>query len=1287
MPSFFLSYSRRDQKAVEHLRDLLRTWGYESLFLDVDPDEGLEVGVDWEAELYRKLRLSDAVIFVGTSAAAASRWCFAELTLARSAQKPIFPLKFDEGVRLPLLDRQQWLRIDGDQAAFDHLRRVLTQRFPPSDAFAWDSRRSPYPGLTAFQAEDAAMFFGREVEVEVLLARLDGLLGRGRCVAVIGASGSGKSSLVRAGVLPRLARLPERWIALPTFTPGDRPLAALARSLAAGLNAAGTHADRLAIQQRIERDPGELIELVRDVAAARGGERSVLLVIDQAEELVVQASEDERERFLHVVRAGLRVDARFWVLATLRSEFLSASLRDTRLGQLIDESVLVSPLDRSRLPEVIAGPARKAGLDLEPGLLERMVEDTPGGDALPLLAYTLRELYDRRAPDRQVLCVADYDALGGVHGALRARADGVLERLADAGQGELVIPTLLRLTTVDAEGEPVRRPVALDALSPSERAVLDPFADARLLTTARRGGSATIEVAHEALLRAWPPLQNAIAASRERLRIEAELERDAQAWTAHARGGSYLLRGERLARARLLLSTPGAGGPEALEPGGREFYLASEALEQRERRTRRARRRRAIVGIAAAVLLLGLITARSVRESRRAADQRDTAQSLLLGTNALRQLPDSPDRALTLAARAFARKATPLAEGALRAAVQASVRQVILHRNGEAVENVAIASDGRHLAIGGFDDARIVDLRRPSGPSIAIDDTTEIFAFAPDAIHLAGVTSDGTIRVWDRRRPAAVTSTLRGSFRSAEAVFAPDGAELAVAAGSRVRIWRWQVGGSVTVVLRDRRLAPRELTGIAYSPDGTRLAVASHRGIIRVWDMRRPGRSPLRLRDHDPSTLTFAPDGRHLLAGSLDGRVRIFDIRRRAPGTVLFQAESGPAAIAFDPDGRHLLCAVDHAVGVWSWPSPDVPTVILRGHTRSVTALAVAPDGRAISGSDDGTVRIWTWRDAAEPSAPLGAGWVSSLAFRSDGARLAGGYENGRVAVWDWRRPSRPAVIARHKGDVIKLGFPRHAGRGAAIQDGNIRVSDARSGVHAALSRPIDPPLIAFSPDGRFVAGVDANDLSSSLRSGVRIWRLDESNHPPVAIPGPTPTAMALDAENLATADVDGTVRVWDWRRPTARPAVLHRPTEAPNLFGAEVDLLAFSPDGHLLAFTSEVDPTVGIWDWRRKGSALTIVRGLSDTARFVSLSADGQHVATVDDRGVARIWDWRALAAPAIDVPVDRGGELAFAPDGRHLAVSTGTGVRLWRCDGCGPITAVAALARARAPHEVRLR
>jgi Novel STAND NTPase 1 len=196
----------------------------------------------------------------------------------------------------------------------------------------------------------------------------------------------------------------------------------------------------------------------------------------------------------------------------------------------------------------------------------------------------LRELYDRDA-----LTLAGYDALGGVAGALALRADSVLDRLTRDGHAEAVIPALLRLASVDAQDEPVRRPVARDAVPLAEQPVLDAFAEARLLTIKRaERGETTIEVAHEALLRAWPPLRDAIAASSERLRIEAELARDAEEWS-EVRDRSYLLHGERLARARLLVNSPGSGGVETLGAGAREFYLASEALERRERRGRRIR--------------------------------------------------------------------------------------------------------------------------------------------------------------------------------------------------------------------------------------------------------------------------------------------------------------------------------------------------------------------------------------------------------------------------------------------------------------------------------------------------------------------------------------------------------------------------------------------------------------------------------------------------------------------------------------------------------------------------
>jgi TIR domain/AAA ATPase domain len=247
--AFFISHSICDREAVERLHDRLRAWGYESLFLHFDPEDGVAVGQEWERELYRQLRVADAVLYVGSQASAASRWCFAELALARSANKPIFPLAIEQGARMPLLEDRQWLDVTDGEAAFERLRRALRERFDPHAVFSWDLRRAPYPGLTAFEAEDAAIFFGRDDAVEELMGHLDATLGRGRCVAVIGASGSGKTSLVRAGLLPRLERLSERWVVIPPMTPGDQPVGALTRALAAALSASGRPTDGRELEQ------------------------------------------------------------------------------------------------------------------------------------------------------------------------------------------------------------------------------------------------------------------------------------------------------------------------------------------------------------------------------------------------------------------------------------------------------------------------------------------------------------------------------------------------------------------------------------------------------------------------------------------------------------------------------------------------------------------------------------------------------------------------------------------------------------------------------------------------------------------------------------------------------------------------------------------------------------------------------------------------------------------------------------------------------------------------------
>ena len=397
MASFFISHSSRDGGASERIRDRLKSEGYESVFLDFDPQDGIPAGRDWERELYAQLRRSDAVIFVGSAASLESKWCFAELALARATGKPVFPIALEPAVRHPLLaDTQsiEWIELDGEgEVAFERLWSGLQRHgFDPRDAFAWDPNRSPFPGLSALEAEDAAVFFGRGAEIEELLSRLQPILASSRrFVALIGASGSGKSSLVRAGLVPRLERMGGRWAVVPPLKPGHRPLSLLARRLASALG----RNDWQQIRDRIARDPAEFAGLVDDLLEYTGATTAAaLLVVDQAEELVT-ADAEEQARFLEALGAALEESSPLWVLATLRSEYVTAILEEPAIADVIGPAVVLGLLDRSRIPEVIEGPAHRAGLELEPGLVGLMVEETRGGDALPLLAYTLRQLYDR----------------------------------------------------------------------------------------------------------------------------------------------------------------------------------------------------------------------------------------------------------------------------------------------------------------------------------------------------------------------------------------------------------------------------------------------------------------------------------------------------------------------------------------------------------------------------------------------------------------------------------------------------------------------------------------------------------------------------------------------------------------------------------------------------------------------------------------------------------------------------------------------------------------------------
>jgi hypothetical protein len=654
MASVFVSHSSRDEAVTERVVQRLRDAGFAALFVDFDPQQGVAAGRNWERELYTQLRRADAVVFLASEVSVESRWCFAELSLARSLGRPVLPLRLQPGVELSLLADVHWVDLGDDDSGVDRvLAGLRAAGMDPADSFTWDPHRSPYPGLVPFAPEDAAVFFGRQSETHQLVELLTPTLqhGPGRMVAVVGPSGSGKSSLLHAGLLPRLARMPDRWLVVPPLRPGRQPTAALADSLARAFAARGQGRPAEEVAATLSRGSAGLVELASQVAglASNGGGRpGVLVVVDQAEELLTRTGAREQQAFLELLAGALHEDSPVWAVATVRSEFLSTAPDRAGLAETVDNPLIIEPLSRNRLAEVIARPAQRAGLDLEPGLVERMVEDTAGGDALPLLGYTLHELYQRTGPERRITA-ADYDAVGGVVGALQHRADRLTDDLRRSGLGQLVLPTLTRLASVTGEEQPTRRRVRHSAFSPEERVVVDAFVNASLLVSGHDpvdpGAEAVVEVAHEALLRQWPPLRDAIEADRNLLRLRSELERLAADWAHGRRDDAYLLRGGRLAA----IDDYASQHPGELGLLEREFLEASRGLATRElEATRRSNRRLRVLAGGLAVLLVAALAAGVLAAiaNERAQDQTQLALSRQLASQAEQLVHTQPDMAI-----------------------------------------------------------------------------------------------------------------------------------------------------------------------------------------------------------------------------------------------------------------------------------------------------------------------------------------------------------------------------------------------------------------------------------------------------------------------------------------------------------------------------------------------------------------------------------------------------------------------------------------------------------------
>ncbi|MCI0712254.1 MAG: protein kinase, partial [Chloroflexi bacterium] len=883
---------------------------------------------------------------------------------------------------------------------------------------------NPYKGLDAFTLADERDFFGRDAIRDKLLARMQDDGPYSRFLAIVGPSGSGKSSLVKAGIMPAIyrQRLPglTNWY-MVDFIPGNRPL----DKLEVALQKVASDESSV-IPDHLRRDEFGLVRVADLIMPDDEGD--LLIIIDQFEEVfTLLEDEEDRQHFLNLIyHAVTEPRSRIRILVTLRADFYDRPLQYPGIGDLMrDRMETILPLSAEELEQAIVKPAEKVHVRYEEGLVTRIISDInyqPG--ALPLLQFALTQLFDER--DNRTITNETYQRVGGAIGALAKRADDLFLSLTEEGQAALH-QTFLRLVTLgEGTGDTRRRVSRQELLSITFDAdlmddVIDVFATDRLLsldhdTTTKMP---TVEVAHEALLREWERLRAWLNESREEIKLQRRLGEAAESWAQNHREASYLLRGARLGRYESWAKETSL----ALTPLETEFLAASlaernrqETAEQKRQAYERQLEKRSIrvlrtlVGVLLVASFFGiLLTLALFYQGRVAASERDTAQLERNRAEEQSQIAEAErdtaqqerNRAEEQRKLAFARE---LAAASISNIDIDPERSVLLALHSLEQTYTVEAENALHRAVPELHIIRTLE----GCPSIVFD-----VDYSPDGTLIAGACWDGTVRIWDASTGQQLPPLTGHTDKVHCVAFSPDGKWLVSGSyDATAKVWDASTGKLIHTLVGHQPLREgweQGVLSVAFSPDGRLIATGGSDHTARIWDVNT-GDQIMVFSDHtaDIEAVVFSPDGQHLATGDRGGSsIRVWNITSE---DLLLKHQVGSLdrnnhtyVVAFHPDGTRLaggtgtgdLRVIDSSSGEL--------VLDLRNTSGGLWRAKYSPDGQWLAtGGWDGRARIWDARNgkqllvlASHTSAVL------SLDFSPDGTRLVTSSGDHTIKLWD----------------------------------------------------------------------------------------------------------------------------------------------------------------------------------------------------------------------------------------------------------------------------------------------
>lgn len=1280
MPRIFLSHSSEDNREAIALKQ----WLVEQdpaldadIFLDIDPRNGMVGGERWKQTLSRKLSSCEALLCLVSNSWESRPECVHEYRGAEDSGKRVFCARLDDDAGAHSVSAWQWRDVfvrDGEPTAAvdigddapavvfsaDGLDRLLRDVQSPdlgAGSFPWpppnEPDREPYRGWLPFESFDAGVFFGRDTETVRALKTLSEIAesGTGKLFVVLGASGTGKSSFLRAGILPRLIQKRGHFAVLGTIRPGRGEAMTgdlgLASAIFSGRMRVGLTEPSLGeIKNHLIQDPAKVRELLaetllesRDVTA--GHDPALVLPLDQAEELFSAEAGNEGPALLAILRELMSSRAggpplRLIILATIRTDRYAVMQTAPQLAGVDIAFDELRPMPLGRFKEVIEGPAKRSTesgrpLALEPALVNQLFADvanmTAGGDSLPLLSLTLHRMYrDYHSSGR--LTLAQFTEMGGMASVVHNEIDRLLSQDPATRRKEL---ELLKnafvpwLATVSENNQPLRRIALWTDIPEASREVVSRFVDARLLVRDRRalGTDAAehqdvIEVALESLLRQWPDLAQWLAEQQTDLKATDDLIREANRWESHGRDTAYLYEGTLLTKAEALCAS--STFSRKLE-SARDFVGASRRREsERGEETRR----------------------HAEAELQAAQDRLEAAREQQQITERHTAVLRRRDRIL----RAVLALTVIVALAAAAGFVWARHTQGVAERSARDATAQKLVAEAQ---------ARLTDARQGDD----VQALNELLA----ANKLADVPND---------RPLLNALVDRYSMRKVLVVnepviavaSAPQGHRLAMAEPGGIRVWDtrpagWQDAiGDKAQVLRG---GDAKLTGMAIGPDGQIIAAGTEDGAVRVWDSANAFADSRAVGSrHDGRITSLAMSSNGLIAaGGVDGNVTIWSSVARQPMPPI-EGDGEIFALAFDPSGQRLAVGrADGTIRLFDIFGPAAAEAQSRrdAHLGGVMSLAFSPDGKLLaSGGADNRVRVWT-PDSIEPMKEMDGhtATVTDVAFNDDSTRIASGSNDKTVQMWDVASGERIGDPMRgHGGLVLSVDFAEDGND--IVSGGNehtMRLWDATAG--QPISTPISSktgPLtdVAIGSNGREIVSVGVDRT-------VRVWNADTGTQiDSMSGHDGTVTSVALSPTDstVASASSDGTVRLW--RRGTADVSGSNDITVFDA--GRPLTSVAFSPTGNRLAVAA-VDGQIVVWDLPSGQRRLFENR---DRALVYDVAFDPKHdrLASVSASGYLRVWQledgaqlWERNAAQQLPDDVKAKEELAEGLPGSLISVA----------------------------------